>query len=86
MANLSHTMFLSVQDMQQQVFYSMLDQVYHGPMPLEGSTTDVLAKVQKEYFSLPYVPKTASIFLFHICMYQTMIKKNKKTSIFFFIL
>ena len=38
----------------------MLDQVYHGPMPLEGSTTDVLAKVQNQYFSLPHVPNTVS--------------------------
>ena len=48
------------QDMQQQVFYSMLDQVYHGLIPLKGSTTEVLSQVQKEYFSLPYVPNTVS--------------------------
>ena len=48
------------QDLQQQVFYSMLDQVYHGPIPLKGTTTEVLSQVQKEYFSLPYVPNTVS--------------------------
>ncbi|BFZ00652.1 hypothetical protein BsWGS_03690 [Bradybaena similaris] len=46
-------------DMQQQVFFSMLDQVYHGPHPLPGSTTDILAQVQSKYYSIDYVPDTA---------------------------
>lgn len=42
-----------------QLFYSALDQMYHGKHPLEGSTTDVLAQAQKQYYSLPYVENTA---------------------------
>ncbi|XP_076264935.1 mitochondrial intermediate peptidase [Rhynchophorus ferrugineus] len=44
---------------QLQIFYAALDQVYHGKHPLKGSTTDVLAATQKEYYCLPYVPNTA---------------------------
>jgi len=45
---------------QLQVFYSALDQRYHGdPEQNCGSTTDVLKSVQKEYYSLPYVDNTA---------------------------
>ncbi len=40
----------------------MVDQVYHGSFPLGGSTTEVLERVQKEYFGLPYVPNTVSTF------------------------
>ncbi|KDR24371.1 mitochondrial intermediate peptidase [Zootermopsis nevadensis] len=46
-------------DMQVQVFYSALDQQYHGSHPMEGSTTDVLAQLQKQYYGIPYVPNTA---------------------------
>lgn len=47
-------------DMQQQTFYSALDQVYHGPYPLPGpNTTAILADVQRRYSSLPYVSDTA---------------------------
>lgn len=42
-----------------QVFYSILDQVYHGRHPLEKSTTEILADVQNRYHCLPYVPGTA---------------------------
>ena len=42
-----------------QVFYSILDQVYHGKHPLEHSTTEILADVQNRYHCLPYVPGTA---------------------------
>lgn len=59
-----------VQDMQQQVFFSMLDQVYHGPHPLPGSTTDILAQVQSKYYSIDYVQDTVSpsfTFLTYIC-------------------
>ncbi|XP_005107555.1 mitochondrial intermediate peptidase [Aplysia californica] len=46
-------------DMQQQVFFSMLDQVCHGPHPLPGSTTDLLAQVQNEYYHIEHVKNTA---------------------------
>ncbi|XP_068123044.1 mitochondrial intermediate peptidase [Hyperolius riggenbachi] len=46
-------------DMQLQVFYSMLDQIYHGKHPLKGSTTDILKDTQLEFYGLPYVPHTA---------------------------
>ncbi|KAH1011537.1 hypothetical protein HUJ04_000886 [Dendroctonus ponderosae] len=44
---------------QLQVFYAALDQAYHGKHPIGGSTTEVLAEIQKEYYGLPYVPSTA---------------------------
>jgi intermediate peptidase len=47
-------------EMQVQVFYSALDQRYHGSHPLEGSTTSVLAELQKQYYDIPYVPNTVS--------------------------
>ncbi|XP_014259771.1 mitochondrial intermediate peptidase [Cimex lectularius] len=46
-------------DMQLQVFYSLLDQRYHGPHPLSGTTTEVLADTHNEYYGIPYVPHTA---------------------------
>ncbi len=46
--------------MQQQVFYSILDQVYHSQHPLGKSTTEVLEEIQNKYYSLPYVPGTVS--------------------------
>lgn len=46
-------------EMQIQVFYSTLDQIYHSEHPLKGSTTDVLAEIQKQCYSLPYVNNTA---------------------------
>ncbi|XP_076453818.1 mitochondrial intermediate peptidase-like [Babylonia areolata] len=47
-------------DLQQQTFYSALDQVYHGSHPLPGpSTTSILADVQQRYSSVPYVQNTA---------------------------
>lgn len=46
---------------QLQVFYSALDQRYHGdPNRNSGTTTDVLKSVQSEYYSLPYVDNTVS--------------------------
>lgn len=50
----------SASEMQVQVFYSALDQQYHGTYPLQGTTTDVLADMQKKYYSLPYIPNTVS--------------------------
>ena len=49
----------SASEMQQQVLYSKLDQVYHSYMPLGGSTTKVLKSIHDQYYSLPYVPNTA---------------------------
>uniref|UniRef100_A0A1B6C972 Peptidase M3A/M3B catalytic domain-containing protein n=2 Tax=Clastoptera arizonana TaxID=38151 RepID=A0A1B6C972_9HEMI len=46
-------------EMQVQVFYSALDQQYHGTHPLQGSTTDVLAIMQNKYYSLPHIANTA---------------------------
>jgi len=46
-------------DMQQQVFFSMLDQQLHGRHPLKGSTTDVLASVQNNFYHIEHVKDTA---------------------------
>ncbi|RZF48341.1 hypothetical protein LSTR_LSTR010304 [Laodelphax striatellus] len=46
-------------EMQLQVFYSVLDQTYHGEFPLKGSTTEILAETQKQHYCVPYVPNTA---------------------------
>ena len=43
-------------EMQRQVLYAMIDQVYHGTHPLTGSTTDILAQVQEEYTVIPHAP------------------------------
>lgn len=54
----------SASEMQMQVFYSLLDQKYHGPHPLDGSTTEILARLQNRYYGIPYVENTVSfIFL-----------------------
>ncbi|XP_058793516.1 mitochondrial intermediate peptidase [Phymastichus coffea] len=45
-------------EMQSQVFYSMLDHVYHSG-EVKDSTTDILARIQNQYYGLPYVPNTA---------------------------
>lgn len=46
-------------EMQLQVFYAVVDQLYHGEYPLEATTTETLAKTQAEYYNLKYVDKTA---------------------------
>ncbi|XP_008579886.1 PREDICTED: mitochondrial intermediate peptidase isoform X2 [Galeopterus variegatus] len=46
-------------DMQLQVFYATLDQIYHGKHPLRRSTTDILKETQEKFYGLPYVPDTA---------------------------
>lgn len=46
-------------DMQLQVFYATLDQIYHGKHPLRKSTTDILKEAQEKFYGLPYVPNTA---------------------------
>ena len=45
-------------ELQNQICYSKLDQVYHSKK-LEKSTTDVLREVQEKYYELPYVENTA---------------------------
>ncbi|XP_011875557.1 PREDICTED: mitochondrial intermediate peptidase [Vollenhovia emeryi] len=45
-------------ELQNQIFYSMLDQVYHSGK-LMKSTTEILQDVQKDYYGLPYVKNTA---------------------------
>ncbi|EDW49534.1 mitochondrial intermediate peptidase [Drosophila sechellia] len=45
---------------QLQVFYSALDQEYHGASARHGeSSTDILRSVQDHYYGLPYVENTA---------------------------
>ncbi|CAG9863414.1 unnamed protein product [Phyllotreta striolata] len=44
---------------QLQIFYAVIDQKYHGMHPLSGTTTEVLANTQKDFYCLPYVPNTA---------------------------
>ncbi|XP_056646897.1 mitochondrial intermediate peptidase [Diorhabda sublineata] len=44
---------------QLQVFYAAIDQKYHSKHPLEGSTTEVLAETQKDFYCLPYITNTA---------------------------
>nr|XP_021505811.1 mitochondrial intermediate peptidase isoform X2 [Meriones unguiculatus] len=46
-------------EMQLQVFYAALDQIYHGQHPLKKSTTDILVETQEQFYGLPYVPDTA---------------------------
>ncbi|XP_059485004.1 mitochondrial intermediate peptidase [Neocloeon triangulifer] len=47
-------------EMQLQVFYSALDQMYHGHHPLPGKdTTEILKMVQEKHYGLPYVDNTA---------------------------
>lgn len=48
----------SASEMQLQLFYSVLDQYYHTQMPQSMSTTDLLSKLQVEYYGLPYVKNT----------------------------
>ncbi|KAK2881393.1 hypothetical protein Q8A67_018661 [Cirrhinus molitorella] len=45
-------------DTQLQVFYAILDQVYHGK-PQNQSTTDIMIDMQKKYYGLAYVTNTA---------------------------
>lgn len=46
-------------EMQNQVFYSMLDQVYHSE-ELKCDTTSILAEIQKDYYSLSYIENTVN--------------------------
>ncbi|XP_058832666.1 mitochondrial intermediate peptidase [Topomyia yanbarensis] len=50
----------SASETQLQVFYSALDQVYHGdPSRHRESTTETLRTVQEQFYGLPYVENTA---------------------------
>jgi mitochondrial intermediate peptidase len=50
----------SASETQLQVFYSALDQVYHGnPADHSANTTETLKAVQEKYYGLPYVNNTA---------------------------
>lgn len=40
-----------------QVFYAVLDQIYHGK-PQNRSTTDILMDMQQKFYGLPYTPNT----------------------------
>lgn len=47
-------------EMQAQVFYSALDQIYYGSLPQGGgTTTEILAETQRKYYSLPFVENTS---------------------------
>lgn len=46
-------------DLQLQVFYAILDQIYHGEEIPGKTTTEIMAEVQNKYYSLPYVSNTA---------------------------
>ena len=48
------------QDLQVQVFYAILDQIYHGEEIPGKSTTEIMAEVQNKYHSLPYISNTVS--------------------------
>lgn len=42
-------------ELERQVLYSMIDQVYHGKHPLDKSTTDILVEVQQKFTVIPHV-------------------------------
>ncbi|XP_028395990.1 mitochondrial intermediate peptidase-like [Dendronephthya gigantea] len=46
-------------EMQTQVFYSMVDQTYHGKHPLGKTTTEILKDLQTKYMSTPYIEGTS---------------------------
>jgi len=58
-------------DMQQQVFYSVLDQQYHSDNPFDGksSSTEVVKEIQGQYYGLPYVDNTVNLKFFIIFMF-----------------
>lgn len=43
-----------------QIFYAVLDQIYHGE-PQNRSTTDVLQEMQQKFYGLPYTPNTVRL-------------------------
>ena len=60
----SRSLFSSL-DMQTQVFYSMVDQVYHRRHPLGKTTTEILKELQIKYMSTPYTEGVEFILCFH---------------------
>ncbi|XP_023261390.1 mitochondrial intermediate peptidase [Seriola lalandi dorsalis] len=45
-------------DTQLQIFYAVLDQIYHSK-PQNRSTTEILKEMQQKFYGLPYTPNTA---------------------------
>uniref|UniRef100_A0A8C2XJ47 Mitochondrial intermediate peptidase n=1 Tax=Cyclopterus lumpus TaxID=8103 RepID=A0A8C2XJ47_CYCLU len=45
-------------DTQLQIFYAVLDQIYHS-QPQNHTTTDILKEMQQKYYGLPYTQNTA---------------------------
>lgn len=45
-------------DTQLQIFYAVLDQIYHSE-PQNRSTTEILTDMQQKFYGLPYAPNTA---------------------------
>ncbi|KAF3847913.1 hypothetical protein F7725_020941 [Dissostichus mawsoni] len=45
-------------DTQLQIFYAVLDQIYHS-QPQNRSTTEILQEMQNKFYGLPYTPNTA---------------------------
>ncbi|XP_039985941.1 mitochondrial intermediate peptidase-like isoform X2 [Xiphias gladius] len=45
-------------DTQLQIFYAVLDQIYHSK-PQNRSTTEILTEMQQKFYGLPYTPNTA---------------------------
>ncbi|KAG7479944.1 mitochondrial intermediate peptidase [Solea senegalensis] len=45
-------------DIQLQIFYAVLDQIYHGK-PQNHSTTEILKEMQQKFYGLPYTSNTA---------------------------
>ncbi|XP_028275527.1 mitochondrial intermediate peptidase-like [Parambassis ranga] len=45
-------------DTQLQIFYAVLDQIYHSK-PQNSSTTEILKNMQQTFYGLPYTPNTA---------------------------
>jgi hypothetical protein len=52
--------------MQQQIFYSALDQRLHASCSSANSpnTTDILQETQQRYYGLPFVPNTVNFFAY----------------------
>ncbi|KAK2156086.1 hypothetical protein LSH36_222g03005 [Paralvinella palmiformis] len=44
---------------QLQVFYSLVDQVFHGPHPLPDTTTNLVRDLQNKYYNIPHEHGTA---------------------------
>ena len=49
-------------ELQSQIFYSVLDYVFHTNEQASGQSTKILAETQAKYYPLPYVEKTVSAY------------------------